>query len=324
MKRFSLLLIPHNYKEFSKIYPMIKLIPPKFLFWFLEKLPPFKIGKLLAQSTEIEGSIILCPISHNQLGAMASKTNKKLLKAIKLAEKDGAKIIGLGTTNAYNNLPYRKINKSLNKNVITGEYFSAVNSLNLIKKTLREQMVDEDKCKFIVIGTLADNFSIFYLEIISSYYKEITLFGADKYHLPKILERIVYETGTIIKTTEELHKEIKDADVIIVTTEDTIQLNPTSLKSKAIVSLLVNNIEFKSQLAKRKDIKIIEGGEIEEIPELEFIGYGLNNKKVYPWVAETILNTLDNSLKTNLNTDRLSVRIAQKTYKAAVKYKLIT
>ena len=101
MSKFAFVVYPLDIQNIHDYCPISKLSPSAFIKMILTFLPPFKIHHVKnlrsTQGTEIEGSFIVCPLLSEQILAMKEEAVlNKILKAVRLGERSGAKVIGLG------------------------------------------------------------------------------------------------------------------------------------------------------------------------------------------------------------------------------------
>lgn len=101
MNKFAFVLNPFNVQNIHDYCFISKLAPQALIKVILRLLPPFKIhhakNMRSAAGAEIEGCFIVCPLLSKQVLAMKEETVlNKILKAVRLGERSGAKVIGLG------------------------------------------------------------------------------------------------------------------------------------------------------------------------------------------------------------------------------------
>ncbi|MCM8756541.1 MAG: hypothetical protein NC817_00700 [Candidatus Omnitrophica bacterium] len=97
---FAFLIHPPEAKDVEKRYAWAKFLP-KFLVKDILKIfnplvGPQITGFKLSSGEEVREIIVICPLTAEQMLNYPELAQKKVLKTVKLAERLGCKLIGLG------------------------------------------------------------------------------------------------------------------------------------------------------------------------------------------------------------------------------------
>lgn len=105
---FAFLIHPQNLADVQKKFPFAKYFSSDSIEKIIYHLPPL-IGSRITglkgispdhPGSPVEGYIVICPLSAKQMHRNPKLAKKRILQTVKLSEKLGAKIIGLGALTA--------------------------------------------------------------------------------------------------------------------------------------------------------------------------------------------------------------------------------
>ena len=316
MKTFAFVANPINIEQLKGFWPITRIMPDFLIKSFLKNIPPFKISHIKKvrsiQGKEIEGYFIACPLLPKQMLELEEKmVLDKIIAAGYVAERLGAKILGLGGYTSIVGDKGYTIAKNLKIPVTSGNAFTAWSVFEAIYRMAKIKHIDLKKSALAVIGATGSTGSLCARKL-SSYVPKITITARDRDKLERLKETIGHLNTIEVDIEEDAHKAVKDKDIVITTADapETL-LNIEELKPNTIVCdvSMPKNIVCKRNL--RQDVTVIEGGLIKLPYPADFgMNTGLPKDKVYACIAETMLLTFKEqfvsySLGDNINLDKL-------------------
>lgn len=240
-------------------------------------IPPYTVKKILFRApaylllhiknirskigTKIEGYIIMCPLLPEQLVSNPNEAIDKILSACKLAQRLGAKIIGLGGFTSIISRGGLDLLTGSKIVITSGNTFTASLVVDSILK-LNSCYAHKKNIKLAIIGASGDIGSACAL-YLSHYFPRLILVGRDTVKLNLLAERIkVKRTDIDLEVTTQIPNAIKNSDLIITATSATGSIiEPEHLKVGAIFCDVSYPANIDRKLvSKRKDVTIFEGG----------------------------------------------------------------
>lgn len=297
MNKFAFVLNPFDIQNVHDYCFISKLAPQALIKVILRLLPPFKIhhAKNLrsAAGAEIEGCFMVCPLLSKQVLAMKEETVlRKILKAVRVGEKTGAKVIGLGALMGILGKGGQVIAGQARGAITTGSSLAAAAVLETLDNAAALRNVDLSKAKVAIVGAtnaIGQNCALGLLDRVET----IFLLAKNTERLTDLKEFLITQKSktNIIDKGLVLEDVIKEADIIIFTTS-AIEVPPAAtndnLKQGAIICDIPSPRNISQDICDhRKDILVIDGAVIEP-PEAARIGLKLPIKDgfIYACMAE--------------------------------------
>src|SRR5690554_5841735 len=102
MEKFAFMIHPLDTNDIARKYSLAKKLPSSFLEKVFRRLPPIKASDITGISSEHAkaiGCFVSCTLTTRQMLTLPQEyVLKKIIDTGKLAERLGAKIVGLGAT----------------------------------------------------------------------------------------------------------------------------------------------------------------------------------------------------------------------------------
>jgi len=270
-------------------FKIAKFLPRQLVeFWCLH-WPPIIVSKI-TEFQNLTGWLIGIPMTAKQMLENREKAKKKILNAVKKAEKLGAKIIGLGAltspiTNGGLDLKNKCKLHLTNGNTITARV-SFEQTKNIINKKNQVQKIG------VVGATGSTGQTILKLLVKKFPEKEYLLFARTKENLKKLINDI-QKTKPELKISAHTNdlSQAKTADLLIITTAAAEALiKEKNLKQNAVVYDITQPKNLDESILKtRPDVKIIDGGLVYINDIKNNLPFGLPPKTVFACFAETLL-----------------------------------
>ncbi|GAV26057.1 shikimate 5-dehydrogenase [Carboxydothermus islandicus] len=299
MDKFAFIIHPLEAKDVAKKFGLAKYLPDWLIEWGLKKLPAFKASHITGVKSpynEVEGYFITCPLTTRQMVELPEEfVLGKIIEAGKVAEKLGAKIVGLGAFTSVVGDAGITVAKNLNIAVTTGNSYTVATALEGTKKAAAIMGHDLKKANVVVIGA-AGSIGKVAARFMAKEVKNLTLVGRNLAKLEPVADLILKESGLAVAITDNVKKSLKEADIVITVTSsvDTI-IEPEDLKPGAVVCDVSRPRDVSKEVAKlRDDVLVIEGGVVEVPGDVEFnLNFGFPPKTSYACMAETMILTLE-------------------------------
>ncbi|MBZ4688379.1 MAG: fatty aldehyde-rating acyl-ACP reductase [Clostridia bacterium] len=299
MDKFAFIVHPIEYKDLSRKFKRIEKLPQGLVEKMMQFLPPLKVSEakgIKSSHNEIEGYFLGCTLTSEQMLRLPPKfVINKIVKTGRLAEKLGAKIVGLGAMTSVVGDAGITIRNRLNIPVTTGNSYTIATAIEGVKKASEKLEIDLAHAEVVVVGA---NGSIGKVcaHLIARDCRYLTLVSRDVMKLRKTADEILAETGLSPKVTSDVDESLKSADIVIsVTSAVDSVIRPEFLKSGALVCDVARPRDVSKTVAeKRDDILIIEGGliEVPGDPDLGF-NFGYPPKIALACMAETMILALE-------------------------------
>ncbi len=153
---YAFLVHPRDTKDVIIKYPFLKNFSDKSIKTFLKNFWPVTVseieGLVNEEGQNIKGWVISCPITADQMLHDRELAKKFIIKTAKLAEKKGAKIIGLGALTASLTRGGLDIEKEVNCKITTGKIFTAKIVTDTLIDALDRLGVKSKDIKISVLG----------------------------------------------------------------------------------------------------------------------------------------------------------------------------
>lgn len=299
MGKFGFIIHPLCINDFSRKYTFAEKLPERFVKKVMEKLPPVKVSHITGiESPEgkAEGVFVAVPLLPEQiLGLPADFVERKIIKACRMAQEQGAQIVGLGAFTSVVGDKGVSISQALDIPVTTGNSYTVATALEAVREActaVGRVLMDSE---IVIIGANGSIGSAC-AKILARETKYMTLVSRDINKLEGLACDIMQETGLAVHTTNQPEGPLKRADIVITVSSsvDTI-IQPEHLKRGAIVCDVARPRDVSAQVAeKRKDVLVIEGGIVQIPGNVNFnFNFGLPPGTCYACMAETMILAME-------------------------------
>lgn len=298
-----MIIHPFSLQDFAFILPQTKYIPKAIIERAARFLPPFQVSVLKgirseigSLSAEAEGELRCCPLmTKDFLSLPEAVTQRKVISTVESAEKNGAKIVGLGGWTGVIGERGSAIAHEVGIPVTTGDGLTIYLALEAVKLAARNKGIDWNTVNLVILGVtgLSDSVSVC-ARLLARENRYLTLAVREYGKLDKTAAEILYETGVAVSVSGNLQEVVRQADVLIsfTTAEDSFEdIEPGDLKQGAVVCdiFLPRNLA-KKVARERRDVLVIEGGLV-SIPGSVAgdFGWKILSQKCPAWMAEVMV-----------------------------------
>lgn len=299
MDKFAFIIHPLKMGDLRKKLPFLNRLPHSVVNKITRIIPPLKVSDIIgieSEHSETSGFFIACPLSSEQMMNLPWRyVLKKIVKAGKLAERQGAKIIGLGALAAVVGDAGITVAKNLKTPVTTGNSYTVFTAIEGVKKASKEIGHDYGKARICIVGG-AGSIGAVTARKLAREVRFITIVGRDEGKLNQVAKKILDETGLTVNISKNVKDSVANADIVITVTGsvDSV-IDGSELKPGAVVCDVARPRDVSWRVVNtRDDVLVIEGGIVEVPGDVNFnFNFGFPPKTAYACMAETMILALE-------------------------------
>lgn len=299
MEKFSFIVHPLTAKDFSRKFSWTKYCSDGLIEGIIKYIPPIQVSHITGIESSLakaEGWFVGCPLTSAQMVSLPeSYVIPKIIKAGKLAQKTGAKIVGLGAFTSIVGDAGITIAKNLDIAVTTGNSYTVATALAGTKQAAKLMDINLERANVVILGATG-SIGAACAQILAKDVRYLTLVARNENRLEKISNQILRSTGLAVKITANTRSALKSADIVIAVTSAVDSLiEPEDLKPGAIVCDVARPRNVSRRVADvRNDVLVIEGGVVEIPGDVNFgLNFGFPPKTAYACMAETMILALE-------------------------------
>jgi fatty aldehyde-generating acyl-ACP reductase len=300
MNSFAFIIHPiEPKKDVARKFPLLGKLPPEIIHFFSRFFPPVYLSNVAGVRSEatresIEGWLLACPMTPKRmLQVPVSVAYNKIVQTGQLAERLGARILGLGAFTSVVGDAGVTISKNLSIPVTTGNSYTAAMTTAASLEAARRMDLKLGDCTAVVVGAYG-TVGQACAQMLARYVPHLILIGRQPARLPEV-KRKVEAIGARATTTTDL-AATRTGDVVLTATSSAKPLiNPDDLKPGAVVCDVAMPHNVARQVAEqRHDVLVIEGGIVDVPGEADFgFEFGLPPGKAYACMAETMILAME-------------------------------
>jgi predicted amino acid dehydrogenase len=302
MDNFAFIIHPVNPKrDVQRKFPLLGKILPEPAINFLSRyFPPVYISHITgitSQETgkEIEGWFIACPFTPKQMISLPPEAvYKKVIATGKLAQKLGAKILGLGGFTSVVGDAGLTISKHLDIPVTTGDSYTIAVAVEATLNAARQLNIKPEEATAAVVGATGSIGRVC-AQKLATQVGRIILVGRRRESLQEIAA-LVEASGQAAVQISTTMSDLRQAEMVLtVTNAIEAVIQPEHLKSGAVVCDVARPRDVSRQVVEeRDDLLVIDGGMVKVPGPVNFnFDFGFPPGKAYACMAETITLALE-------------------------------
>jgi fatty aldehyde-generating acyl-ACP reductase len=308
---FAFIIHPINPKQdVSRKYPLLgRMVSEKTIHRFSPFFPPVYISEIegvtsAATGKTIRGWFVACPLTPKGILELPEKTvYRKIIQTGRLAEKLGAKILGLGAFTSVVGDSGQTIAQALDVPVTTGDSYTVALAVQAVGKAAEMMEISMGEASAAVVGA-SGAIGRVCAELLAEKTSELYLIGRNRPALDmlrsEILEKAEQSNG-LAKRMAEITvstdlEALRNAQLIITVTsavESVIQ--PKNLRPGSVIYDVARPRDVSAKVgAERDDILVIDGGMVDVPGPVNFnFNFGFPAGKAYACMAETMALALE-------------------------------
>lgn len=302
MNNFAFIIHPIDpKKDVSRKFPLLgKVLPVPAINFFSRFFPPLYISHItgcrsVSTAAEVEGWFVACPYTPATMLRLKPETvYKKIIQTGRLAEKLGARILGLGAFTSVIGDAGVTISRALDIPVTTGDSYTVHVAVEAVREGARVMGIQPKAATAAVVGATGAIGSVC-AELLADDVGELILIGRRPDALGAVKERVEAQGAAraLVATDLEL---LPRADLVLtVTSAVGAIIEPRHLKVGAVVCDVARPRDVSHQaIAQRDDVLVIEGGMVQVPGPIDFgFDFGFPPGKSYACMAETMILALE-------------------------------
>lgn len=293
---FAFIIHPRDISDTARKYQIMRYLPPFLINLICRHAPPLiasEITGLKSYNTgkPIKGWLLICPLTARQLLNDRKLGRRRIKATISLAEKLGAKIVGLGAMTASITSGGRDLIGNIKIGITHGRTLTVGMTMIGVKRVAKIRDLDLPQTTMAIVGATGSIGEAVSKLMIEEGIKKFILVAKKLKHLVQLKKEMLEINPFLkIKISPKIHS-IKNAEIVIVATSSPeILVNSEDLKYGAIVYDVTQPQNVSPAIAKkRKDLLIIDGG-IVKTPGINYqFDLGLPPETTFACLAETLI-----------------------------------
>lgn len=302
MNNFAFIFHPIDpKKDVSRKFPLLgRILPVPAINFFSRFFPPLYISHITgcrstSTGAEIEGWFLACPYTPETMLRLKPETvYKKIIQTGRLAEKLGARILGLGAFTSVVGDAGLTISRALDIPVTTGDSYTVHIAVEAVREGARVMGIQPENATAAVVGATGAIGSVC-AELLARDVGELILIGRRPDALNLVQERLGGQGTGCVRVATDLDL-LPQADLVLtVTSAVGAIIEPRHLKTGAVVCDVARPRDVSRQVVvQRNDLLVIEGGIVEVPGPVDFgFDFGFPPGKAYACMAETMILALE-------------------------------
>ena len=301
MDKFAFIIHAFSPQDIKDHLKFLKILPSSWVESLAARVPPFVLSEVKgvrSESTgkEVGGWFIGLPMTSRVLLEYPfSFVAQQIRKCGFLAEKLGAKIIGLGAFTSVAGDGGITVKKGLRIAVTTGDSYTVATALRALEMASSLMEIDLDQEEISIVGATGSIGRACAL-ILAEEGKKVRIIGRDPQKVEKVKKEVENIKGEEVKGFTDIEEGIKGSRALITVTSALGNLlQPAWIERGAVVCDVARPRNVAEEVAKaRQDVLVIEGGVVDVPGDPDFgMDFGYPPGKSYACMAETMILTLE-------------------------------
>ncbi|HEY3375866.1 MAG TPA: shikimate dehydrogenase [Armatimonadota bacterium] len=300
MERFGFLIHPISVrKDIARKYPIARYMPESWLEAIAQRMNPKTVSHITgvrsAIGIEAEGWFVGCPLTPRQfLELDQTFVTNKIIASAKMAQQEGAKIVGLGAYTSIAGDGGITVDRNVDIAITTGNSYTCFTAIEGARRGAALMGIDPRQARVAVVGATGSIGRVCAHILAEDGVGEMTLLGRDTARLQAIADEL--PIGTAIRVSTDLEETLPQIDIIVtVTSAVDAVIEPRHLKPGAVVCDVARPRDVSVRVAQqRDDVLILEGGVVSVPGEVDFhFNFGFPQRTSYACMAETMILALE-------------------------------
>jgi len=299
---FAFILHPLNAKrDVARRYPLLaQVLPPALIRAGARAWPPLVLSRITGmRSAEtgkgIEGWLLACPLTARQMLELPPQVvYDKVVRAGRLGQKQGARILGLGAFTSVVGDGGVTVAQRLNMPVTTGNSLTVAMAVGALEDAARKRDLVLETATAAVVGA-SGSIGLACGEMLARLVESLILVGRQEIHVSQARAQVEAAGTADVRVSTRLD-DIREADLVLSATSAVEPIiEPRHLKEGAIVCDVARPPDVSPAVRRaRKDVSIINGGIVDVPGHVDFgFDFGLPAGQVFACMAEVMVLALE-------------------------------
>lgn len=301
MNNFAFIIHPIDPKrDVQRKFPRLgKILPVPAINFLSRFFPPLVISHIsgarsAANRQSIEGWFVACPFTPQRMLTLPVRTvTNKIVKAVRLAQRQGARLVGLGAYTSVVGDAGLTISRQVDVPVTTGDSYTVAVAAQAVHEAARRMDIDLRQATVAVVGATGAIGAVA-AELLARHAPQLILIGRRLDRLAQVKARCE-AAGAEVQAGRDV-AAIRHADVILtVSSAGEAIIHARHLKPGAVVCDVARPRDVSRKVVEeRDDVLVIEGGMVEVPGDVDFhFDFGLPLKMAFACMAETMVLAMD-------------------------------
>jgi predicted amino acid dehydrogenase len=316
-------------KDVARKFPLLGKLPVGVINYFSAFFPPVYLSHVtgvrsVATGKEIQGWLIACPMTPQRLLQVSLPlAYRKLVQAGRMAERLGARILGLGAFTGVVGDAGVSVARQLSIPVTTGNSYTVAVAVDAALEGARRMDLDPARSTAAVVGAYGSTGQAC-ARLLAGRVARLLLVGRERGHLEEVRRQIEAELENASTSTSDIRlnqvvasdrlEDVCQADIVLTVTSAVEPIiAPEHLKSGAVICDVARPRNVSRCVAQRRnDVLVIEGGVVDVPGRVDFgFNFGFPPGQAYACMAETMVLAMEGryesySLGRELSLDRVA------------------
>jgi len=307
MNRFAFIIHPIEVADIARKYPIAAKLPDKlveaFTARFIKPKVQARISGITSTATgeSVEGMFIAAPLTTRLLLELPpEKTVPVITECARVAEGEGAQIVGLGAMTSVVGDAGISVDQAVDIAVTTGNSYTVATALEGSRRAAEMMGVALESADVAVLGATGAIGRVC-AEVMADRVGRVTLCVRDQAKGEALADELRNGHSTDLRVATELDDVLPEADILVcVSAAADALVEPRHLKPGAVVCDVARPRDVSTAVAReRDDVLVIEGGVVQ--PPGDHVDFGMNfgfpPGLCYACMAETALLALDGKIE---------------------------
>jgi predicted amino acid dehydrogenase len=304
LENFAFIIHPIDPKrDVERKFPLLgRYLPVSAIHYLSRFFPPLYISHITGiksvTGVEAEGWFVACPLTPTRMMSLPVQVvYHKIVQTGQLAQKIGARILGLGAFTSVVGDAGMTISKQLTIPVTTGSSYTVAIAVQAVRAAAERMDMALSRSTIVVVGATGTVGSIC-AQLLARECAKMILIGLPRNNarLHQIKHRVAAKHSSPIYATTD-YTIIKEADIVVTVTSDIGSVvESRHLRPGTVVLDVARPRDVSRKVTEeRDDVLVIEGGMV-EVPgtDLDFgFDFGFPSRMAYACMAEAMILALE-------------------------------
>jgi fatty aldehyde-generating acyl-ACP reductase len=304
LENFAFIIHPIDPKrDVERKFPLLgRLLPVPAIHFLSRFFPPLYISHITgvrsATGVEAEGWFVACPFTPARMMSLpVPVVYRKVVRTGRLAERLGARILGLGAFTSVVGDAGVTIAHRLKIAVTTGGSYTVAAAVEAVRVAARRMELDYGRSTVAVVGAAGQVGSVCG-RLLARECGRVILIGLPRHEarLQSLREQIAAERGAPAVATSD-YTAIREAELVVMVTSNVAPvIEPHHLRPGAVVLDVARPRNVSRRVVEeRDDVLVFEGGMVAVPgPELDFgFDFGFPPRMAFACMAEAMILALE-------------------------------
>jgi len=303
---FAFIIHPIDPKEdVKRKYPLLgTLLPVPAIHFFSQFFPPVYISRIEGVRSEstgrtVGGWFVACPLTPERMMSLpVERVYRKIIQAGRLAERLGAKLLGLGAYTSVVGDAGITIARHLSIPVTTGDSYTVAVALEAVREGARQMDIEMERAAAAVVGATGA-IGRAAAHILAGEVQELILIGRDASKIESLLESLRPVSHARLAGSTRLDDVARADLVLTVSSAIGAIIEPQHLRSGAVVCDIARPRDVSARVAQaRDDVLVMDGGVVQVPGDVDFgFDFGFPPRTAYACMAEVMILALEGRLE---------------------------